>query len=412
MHRQNVIAASSLLILSSAFLLIGVANETSSPRGGQTSSNNANAISFELWRNRVYLQTRINGSDPFPFILDTGASTTTISQEFARQLNLQLKNRHQEKGVGVGEGSTDISSLDSITIDLYGHKAVAKHAIAIEMGNGSANGRHPYGVLGSEIFSRYVIEIDYAAKTVSLYDSRSYIYAGPGEVVPFKLLGGSPFVKIKVEMPGLKTVEGFFMIDTGSSGGLGLNSPFVKKNLLLKSQQRFLDRSASGASGQARVLMGRAQSLRLGSSVIQRPVAHLSQAKEGASADSSYDGTIGGEILRRFKVIFDYSRERMILESNAHYDESYEYDMSGIFLLAEGKDYKTYRIGHVFEDTPAAEAQLREGDIIEAIDGKSASEFTLSQLQLMFRQEGKQYLMIIRRGDQIIEVKIGMRRLV
>ena len=55
-------------------------------------------ISFELWRNRVYLPTSVNGSKPFPFILDTGASSTTLSQQLAGELNLKLKNQRQERG--------------------------------------------------------------------------------------------------------------------------------------------------------------------------------------------------------------------------------------------------------------------------------------------------------------------------
>ena len=85
---------------------------------------------------------------------------------------------------------------------------------------------------------------------------------------------------------------------------------------------------------------------------------------------------MGGDILRRFKVIFDYTRKRMILEPNSQFDESFEYDMSGISLTAEGRDYKILRVGRVFEDTPAAEAGLRDGDQILAVDGKPSSELT------------------------------------
>jgi hypothetical protein len=42
----------------------------------------------------------------------------------------------------------------------------------------------------------------------------------------------------------------------------------------------------------------------------------LSRDKTGLFASSDFDGILGGEMLRRFKVIFDYSRQRVILEPN------------------------------------------------------------------------------------------------
>jgi hypothetical protein len=68
----------------------------------------------------------------------------------------------------------------------------------------------------------------------------------------------------------------------------------------------------------------------------------VSQDKGGALASSKYDGLIGSEILRRFKVIFDYTRGRLMLERNDHFDEPIEYDMSGISLRAYGNDFRTF----------------------------------------------------------------------
>jgi hypothetical protein len=40
----------------------------------------------------------------------------------------------------------------------------------------------------------------------------------------------------------------------------------------------------------------------------------FSQAKEGNLVSTDYDGLIGNAILRRFNLVFDYSRSRMIVE--------------------------------------------------------------------------------------------------
>lgn len=38
---------------------------------------------------------------------------------------------------------------------------------------------------------------------------------------------------------------------------------------------------------------------------------------------------LGGEIFRRFKMIIDYSRKRMILEPNKSFENAYEIERGG-----------------------------------------------------------------------------------
>jgi len=62
------------------------------------------------------------------------------------------------------------------------------------------------------------------------------------------------------------------------------------------------------------------------------PEIGFSQDRKGAFASSVINGVIGGEFLRSFKVIFDYSHQQIILEPNEHLGETsaYSTEMSGI----------------------------------------------------------------------------------
>ena len=118
-----------------------------------------------------------------------------------------------------------------------------------------------------------------------------------------------------------------------------LTTPFANSsNLPVPSQKTILDRSVSGLGGATQLLIGRAAHFKIGSTIFPSPLIYISQDKGGALASSQYEGLIGTEILRRFKVIFDYARHRLILERTAHFDEPLEYDMSGMSLRAYGLD--------------------------------------------------------------------------
>ena len=117
-------------------------------------------------------------------------------------------------------------------------------------------------------------------------------------------------------------------------------------------------------------------------------------------------------MLRRFRVVFDYARKLMILEPNEHLAEVFEAGMSGAILTAEGADLRTFRVREVLPDTPAAEAGLRAGDIITAIDGKAAAEMSLEQINQLFKQHDRVFQLTIRRGEQETQVQLRAKRLI
>ena len=141
-------------------------------------------------------------------------------------------------------------------------------------------------------------------------------------------------------------------------------------------------------------------------------IIYISQDRGGALASSEYAGVIGTEILRKFKVIFDYTRRRIIFERNSHFEEQLEYDMSGMSLRAYGNDFRIFKIHQVLGDSPAGEAGLRVGDIIQRINSIPASRLTLEQILQMMKVPGREYRLTIKRGSETHVVKIKTTRLV
>ena len=113
-------------------------------------------------------------------------------------------------------------------------------------------------------------------------------------------------------------------------------------------------------------------------------------------------GIIGGEVLRRFTVVFDYSRNQMILEPNVHFAEPYEFDLAGLMPVAEGANLDVFRVYHVIDGSPAQEAGVRTGDVISAIDGRTSADLSLEQVRRLFKQgEGKEYRVSLLRGEAV-----------
>ena len=364
------------------------------------SSHGARDIPFEFVGNHIYLHARVDNSDLLWFLLDTGASASYLDQQRAKSLELMDQAK----------------SVKNVSISFPGVRLLNQNFSVQSLGFSAYDGHAIDGMLGYNFINRLVIEIDYVSRTVNFYEPQNYKYSGSGEIIPLVMLeddsgGKVPLVRVRIMQLGRPPIEGKLIADLALRPAITFNTPFVEANKLLQPPQKTIQAvlGAGAMLRESRQPIGRLPNIQLGRFTIQNPVAIFFQDKQGVMASPEFDGVIGSEILRRFKVIFDYSRQQMILEPNRYFSEAYEHDMAGMLLVTEGTGF---RVRKLIENSPATAAGLHEGDVISAINGKPASALTLEQLRLMFMREGRSYLLSIKRGEQQIQITIKMRRLI
>ena len=267
-----------------------------------------NAVPFDFVSGRILLTARVNDSRPATVMLDTGYSVSMLSRELTE--SLELKRTGQITIVGIaGEESAD--QFEGVTFSLGGASYKPRRVAALPASY-QRHWRKRDGVLGAGFFRRFVVEIDPKAKKVLLHEPESFRYSGLGQIVPFKFQQATPIVEGAIILPDRAPVEGRFEIDTGCDGGLCLGSDFVEANHLVESSGKTESSGRQGLGGDTRTKIGRLPKFRLGSQTIEKPLTNF--FLEGSPVDAGLAGHIGLEVLRRFKVVFDYARERMILE--------------------------------------------------------------------------------------------------
>ncbi|MDT7541391.1 MAG: hypothetical protein QOE33_1295 [Acidobacteriota bacterium] len=389
------------------------AQEANATQISFASGTSATNITFELYANVIFVEVRVNDSAPLSFIFDTGAGINVLNASRAADLRLARAS------VGVnakGTGGTVAGSLATgATISLPGVSVRGQRIAVLPLQSLEPRvGRRVDGILGYDFIREFVTEIDYERKLISLHDPRTYRPALRGTVVPFDLRRGTPYVNTTIYLSNSDRVNGEFEIDTGSDSALGIYDYFVKAHGLRRRLPRVSGPQAGeGIGGETSYVEARVKSFRLGRYSIEHPVVGLSQGdNEGSGGRPEYDGTIGTEVFRRFHVVIDYTRRRLALAPNAHFREPYETDMSGIDLIAEGEDFRAFRIAGITPATPASEAGVRAGDVLTEIDGRAASSFTLDEITQMFARAGRVYALTLRRGDETLRVSIKLRRMI
>jgi len=327
-----------------------------------------------------------------------------IDARLAERLGLKVQGKLE--GRRSGDSSIDVGLVKNVIFGFPGVEVANQSTGTIQLQSSDALlGRTISGLLGYDFFSRFVVEIDYIAKKINLYDPKSYQYRGNGESIPITVDGSLPYIRAKITLTARDTVQGKFLIDTGTSCFLELNRSFIERNKLFEPIHHASQPSSSATSQDEQVVIVDGKRLQFGRFVIKNPVVRLSKPTRGVEANPDQDAIVGAELLRRFKVIFDYSRNRMILEPNAHFDEPINTDMSGADIIAEGPGFNTFRIRGVVPKSPAAEAGLLEGDLITAIDGRPATEFTLDKINMMLKQDGSEHTITIKRAAHLLDVK-------
>jgi len=271
-------------------------------------------------------------------------------------------------------------------------------------------GRPVDGVLGYDLISRFVVRIDYVARTIDLLEKSDFNYSGSGERIPVVMEDNHPHVSADVVVGG-RRVKGHFLIDTGARSALHLSRPFCEEHQLASAVKTIQGGYGAGVGGETKQRIGRVSELILGNVVLKDVVTGFSEDQKGAGASRDASGIIGGDVLRRFTVTFDYSRNEMILEQNTSFQDPFEYDMCGAFLRTT-EDYSAIEIHRLIEESPAVAAGLREGDRITSIDGQPVSKLSLEQVRALLREPGRTLKVGYEREGAKAKTSITTKRLI
>jgi aspartyl protease/PDZ domain-containing protein len=360
-------------------------------------------IPFDFDSTHIILQASLNGRPPIGWILDTGADQNVINTTRLEDFGLKTYAKTITTG---GGGSAEYAYATGATLGVPGVEIRNQHVAAIDQtGLERALGMPLGGLLGFDFISRFVIEIDYDKKLLTLHDPAKWMYAGRGFVVPVEFDTGIPFTHGTISVPTKPDIPAFFVIDFGAAETMTLTSPFVKANEL--------DRLACVNSGVNKTeglenqfftqhnVRGRIQKLTLGAMEVDDVPINMSVNTEGAYASRNFSGTIGESTYRRYHVFLDYMRSRVIFEPTEDARKPFpERRTYGLTVLASGADLHTYTVTGVRTASPAEQAGFQKGDVISGMDGTPASGFTLGQLRNGFAKEGERHQVDVMRGSQ------------
>lgn len=364
-------------------------------------------IPIEIQNNLIIVPVILNGQVPLKFILDTGVRTTILTEKtYSDILHLTYTRKYSIAGPG-GEKIIDAYITNSVTLDLpgvhgEGHTMLVLEKDYLELRN--YLGTEVHGILGYEIFSRFIVQINYEKKMLILQLPELFKAPRKFQELPMVVQDTKPYVYTEVAMTETARLRGKLLMDTGASHGLILEPE--SDSIIKVPSQHINSIIGRGLGGVITGQIGRIKSLEIGKYKINNVLANFPDLNSyndtlKTSRHVFRNGAIGGEILSRFDVIFNFPADKVYFKKNAAFSKNFYFNLSGVTIKARGARLTKFEITDIRKNSSAEKADIRVGDVIIFINGISVTSLDLNQVNgYLNSKPGRRISFDIERGGE------------
>ena len=369
---------------------------------------------FESYNNLIVVPVILNHRMPLRFVLDTGVRTSILTDRtFSDILNISYARKIPLVGA---DGDREIVAYvaNGISLKLPGVVGQGQALLVLEedyLQLKNYLGTEVHGILGYELFNRFIVEIDYESSILTLHEPYSYKPKRKRNVIHLEVQDTKPYIHTNFQLQDGTTINAKLMLDTGASHSLLLDPDSHPE---LKLPEKVVRANLGrGLGGDINGYIGRIGSIEFGKYSFDNVIS--SWPDRGSFVDilrrTGRQGTLGGGLLSRFTVVIDYFNGYLYYRKNQNFNNQFEYDMSGIEIRASGQKLNHFIISLLRKDSPATKIDLQLGDEIVAINGHLTKELTLGEVNSFFRsREGRKIRLELLRDDQKIVRKIRLER--
>lgn len=373
-------------------------------------------IPFEMHSNLIVVPVRVNdGEEELKFILDTGVRTAILTNDIYvdgipspndRVINLMGAGKEGQVSAFV---SNNISFTLPEGVEAEGNAMLVLQEDYLQLDHHL--GVRIHGILGYEIFSRFVVEVDYVNQKLILHRPEYFRPRRSYQEISMTVEDTKPYIKV-----GYKVNDTYdslkLMVDTGASHSLLLDMGSHEQiQLPEKTLAGYLGR---GLSGEIYGYMGRIEGLKVDKYELEGIITSFPEDSSlvlPAQARTMHHGNIGGSVMKRFRVVFDYANQKMYIKKNRLFRKDFEYNMSGMELIATGPLLSILYIAKITKDTPAAHAGLKEGDMVISVNGRRPPELDLGVYSsLVNSRPGKRIRIKVLRNGQLLKKSFRLER--
>ncbi|RBA27660.1 aspartyl protease family protein [Flavobacterium tibetense] len=403
-------------------------------------------IPFELSHNLIIVDANFNGIN-LKMILDSGSDQNLLFSVPEKD-SIYLENAEYIKIKGVGKDTLmEAYFAKSNTLKIKEYTDTNFDILIVpnqEINIVNVTGVQINGILGASFFENFLVEINYATKKIYLHQNSGVLTRKSKKYSneTITIQNRKPYVDLPILLNERKYIFKL-LVDTGLSDGLWL---FENDSIQCKTNY-FDDTLGFGLSGLISGKRSKVNEIKLSNYVFQNALVSYPEIVffKGIKVASGRNGSLGGQLLKRFNWFFDYKNNQVYFKRNKLFDSPFEYNMSGIEIQHKGSEWVKYEVNAIDrksnevdkvtnfynkvvnykyelkpiyeiyalrENSPAYYAGLRQGDIVLKINGSKTSNLKIDYFNDLFTsEEGKLITIEVNRKGKILKFKFKLEKI-
>lgn len=404
-------------------------------------------IPFTLINNLVFIPIKVNGIE-LNFMLDSGVEETILfSMEDKKEVSFKNVEKIKLRGLGSEEEIEGLKSAHNI-LETHGLKS-NHHLLYIILDQGFNLSSHigipVNGIIGYNFFRNNIVEINYQKKKIIVHQNTDKVRSElkkKFQMVPIKIQRSKPYLNAMATV-NHTDIEAKLLIDIGNSDSFWI----FENNKIKLPEKNFPDFLGKGFSGDIEGHRGKIEKFTIANFEFDNPIIAFPDSNSVKNVKMVPDriGSVGGEVLKRFRLVLDYADQKLYLKSNSKYREPFTYNKSGITLQHNGlqwvqetvhletvkvvtsmddvgfdkkrdNDFKykfvlkpVYEIINVRPHSAAQKSGLQKGDIITRINSSQPYRYSLQQINDLLKSADDIWITIeVERNNVLLKFRFKL----
>lgn len=325
-------------------------------------------LPFIYKENSVLVKLPLNdqSKDSITYFFDTGAAATVLDKKFAKLHGLQPTLGTKVKTSGAS-ASTAYEVIKNQTIKLTDQESIQNvDFILADLANVNV-ADHPFdGILGYALIKEHITKLDFVKHEISLYDFKDSI--DTTGYTEFNFKGKIPVIPISIELENGKNYTGNVFFDSGARLSFIMNTPFKKKNNIIKKVGKFYTNNGNGLGGESVFQNTLIKSINIKGHEFSNIPVSLSSSETGVFAEKDIMGILGILVIDKFDVILNYSTNKLYLRPNSTFKKAFEIPVNPLRLRYS--DQHEVIISDVIKESDAFSKGLKKGDRLISVNNQ------------------------------------------
>jgi hypothetical protein len=259
----------------------------------------------------VLVTGRVNGKHDVEFILDTGAPVTVLV-DGPRTAGLGLDTSKARRLGDPNDAASPTGVIQGgFSVDFGPVALTDLTAVVIPIASLPCRERFDSigfgGVIGANLFRRFVVEVDWTTHRIRLHEPVTWSSAG-ARSVPITFAGGQPYVDATVVLPEGTRADVRLHLDTGMNNALALTAG-AHPAFTMPTEGRI--RTSCFVSGQGTTRDGPPVIVSLAGTPIDNVTPTYSATPSARGVREV--GALGAGLFKRGKIAIDYPGRRLFL---------------------------------------------------------------------------------------------------